>query len=112
MSKKVNSWFDEYSCRHVVAKSDFDAQRLCADTAEAERDNYIKQAVIDTAHRQALLAAAEQRIANMAEALKNLQNAAYNIGGEHVTGYQWLIDAADDAGAALYTTAALHNKNK
>lgn len=98
-----------------------DAQRLRADTAEAELKE-LEEAVVwalpgtrfmdppyggsptlgEQVGRMAeALAAAEQRIAELAEALKNLQNAAYNIGGEHVTGYQWLIDAADDAGAAV-----------
>lgn len=50
----------------LVAQEDFDdSQRLRADTAEAALDNYIKQAVLDTAHRQGLLAAAEQRIADL-----------------------------------------------
>lgn len=36
---RVNCWFDEHSGAHVVAKNDFDAQRLRADTAEAELES-------------------------------------------------------------------------
>lgn len=38
---------------------------------------------------------------DLLEALERLQCAAYNIGGEHVTDHQQLIDAADFAAAAI-----------
>lgn len=38
---------------------------------------------------------------DLLEALQRLQTAAYNVGGEHVTEHQQLIDAADSAQAAI-----------
>lgn len=44
-----------------------------------------------------LIAAAPELL----DALERLQNCAYNIGGEHVTDWQQLIDAADFAQEAI-----------
>lgn len=56
-------------------RPELDSQCLRADTAEAALDNYIKQAVLDTAHRQWLLAAAEQRIAERDELIADVLKA-------------------------------------